>query len=175
VCEEAAGERDELASLRAAFPGYRFRRRNIRGAVCYVAEGERGAQAPLAAARTPKILAGMLAAALGRPVPLRAEAVAAAYRDPRMTVARCAAMFGVSRATIAKVLAAQQIPLRRPGEGVDDRAVVAAYRDRRMSLHACAVQFGISQRRVAAILDRHAVRRRPAGRPPQSAPALPPA
>jgi lambda repressor-like predicted transcriptional regulator len=99
-------------------------------------------------------------------VPLRAEAVAAAYRDRRMTVAQCAAMFGVSRTTIAKVLAAEQIPLRRPGDGVDDQAVVTAYRDRGMSLHDCALEFGISQRRVAAVLDRHGVRRRPVGRPP---------
>jgi hypothetical protein len=163
-------EHDELAALREAFPGYRFRRRSIRGMPCYVAEGGRDAEAPLAAARSPAVLAGMLAAALGRPVPLRAEAVAAAYRDRRMSVARCAAMFGVSRTTIAKVLAAQQIPLRRPGEGVDDQAVVTAYRDRRMSLHDCAVQFGISQRRVTAVLDRHGVRRRPAGRPPHPGP-----
>ncbi len=164
---------DELASLREAFPGYRFKRRNIRGAPCYVAEGGRDAEAPLAAARSPAILAGMLAAALGRPVPLRAEAVAAAYRDRRMTVAQCAAIFGVSRATIVKVLTGLRIPLRRPGEGVDDRAVVAAYRDRRLSLHACAVQFGISQRRVTAVLDRHGVRRRPPGRLPRSDPEGP--
>jgi lambda repressor-like predicted transcriptional regulator len=165
VCEE------ELAVLHEAFPGYRFKRRNIRGAPCYVAEGGRETPAPLAAARSPAVLAGMLAAALGRPVPLRAEAVAAAYRDRGMTVTRCAAMFGVSRATIVKALAAQQIPLRRPGEGVDDQAVVAAYRDRRLSLRDCAVLFGISQRRVAAVLDRNAVRRRPAGRPPQGSSA----
>lgn len=164
-----SGEPDELASLREAFPGYRFRRRDIRGASCYVAEGGRDAEAPLAAARSPAILAGMLAAALGRPVALRAAAVAAAYRDQGMTVSKCAALFGVSRTTITNVLTAEGVPLRRPGEGVDDLAVVAAYRDRRMSLHDTAAHFGISQRRVAAILDRHRVRRRPAGRPPQSA------
>jgi hypothetical protein len=157
-----------MASLREAFPGYRFRQRNIRGAPCYVAEGRDGSDAPLAAARSLAALADMLAAALGRPVRLRPQAVAAAYRDREMTVKQCAEMFGVSRTTIAKVLAAQQIPLRRPGQGVDDQAVVAAYRDRRMSLHDCAAQFGISQRRVAAVLDRNGVRRRPAGRPPRS-------
>jgi lambda repressor-like predicted transcriptional regulator len=161
VCEP-----DELTWLREAFPGYRFRRRSVRGVPCYVAEGGRDAEAPQAAARSPAVLAGMLAAAVGRPVPLRAEAVAAAYRDQRMTVAQCAAMFGVSRTTIAKALAAEQIPLRRPGDGVDDQAVVTAYRDRGMSLHDCALEFGISQRRVAAVLDRHGVRRRPVGRPP---------
>jgi hypothetical protein len=165
-------ERDELTTLREAFPGYRFRRRSVRGMPCYVAEGGRDAEAPLAAARSPAVLAGMLAAAAGRPVPLRAEAVAAAYRDRRMTVQQCAAMFGVSRTTIAKILAVQQIPVRRPGEGVDDQAVVAAYRDRRMSLHDCAEQFGISQRRVAAVLDRQGVPRRPAGRPARSADAV---
>jgi hypothetical protein len=131
-----------------------------------VAEGD--AEAPLAAAGDPAVLARMLAAALGRPVPLRAEAVAAAYRDRGMTVQRCAAMFGVSRTTIVTALAAQGVALRRPGDGVDERAVVAAYRDRRMSLHDCAVLFGISQRRVTAVLDRHGVRRRPAGRPPRA-------
>jgi lambda repressor-like predicted transcriptional regulator len=165
VCEP-----DELTSLREAFPGYRFKRRSVRGMPCYVAEGGRDAEAPLVAARSPAVLAGMLAAAIGRPVPLGAEAVAAAYRDRRMTVTQCAAMFGVSRTTIANVLAAQQIPLRRPGDGVDDQAVVTAYRDRRMSLADCAAQFGISSRRVAAVLDRHGVRRRPVGRPPQTPP-----
>ncbi len=82
-----------------------------------------------------------------------------------MTVTQCAALFGVSRTTIAKVLAAQRIPQRRSADGVDDLAVVAAYRDRRMSLQACAVRFGISQRQVTAILDRHGVPRRPPGRP----------
>jgi excisionase family DNA binding protein len=163
-----SGGRDELAPLREAFPGYRFRRRDIRGVPCYVAEGGRDAEAPLAAARTPAILADMLAAALGKSVRLRAAAVAAAYRDRGMTVKECAALFGVSRTTITKILAAEHIPLRRPGEGVDDRAVVTAYRDRRMSLHDTASRFGISQRRVTAILDQHGVRRRPAGRPPQS-------
>jgi hypothetical protein len=166
-------EPDELASLRQAFPGYRFKRRDIRGAPCYVAEGGRDAEVPLAAARSPAALADMLAAAIGRPVRLRPAAVAAAYRDRRMTVKQCAALFGVSRTTIIKTLIDQQIPLRRPGDGVDDQAVVAAYRDRRMSLHDTATRFGISQRRVAAILDRHGVRRRPVGRPPQF-PAPPP-
>jgi lambda repressor-like predicted transcriptional regulator len=171
VCKEASvgsgDEADELARLRKAFPGYRFRRRNLRGAPCYVAEGGRDAEAPLAAARSAAVLADMLAAALGRAVPVRGEAVAAAYRDRGMTVMQCAAMFGVSRTTIAKILADQQVPLRRPGAGVDEQAVVVAYRDRRMSLHECAARFGISQRRLTAVLDRHGVKRRPAGRPPQ--------
>jgi hypothetical protein len=164
-----SGDPDELAWLHEAFPGYRFRRRDVRGVPCYVAEGGRDAEVPLAAARSPAILADMLAAALGRPVRLRAAAVAAAYRDRGMTVKECAALFGVSRTTIMKILTAQQVPLRRPGQGVDDRAVVAAYRDHRLSLHDTGARFGISQRRVAAILDRHGVRRRPAGRPPQAA------
>src|SRR5215472_17460340 len=104
-----------MAALREAFPGYRFKRRNVRGVPCYVAEGERGTGAPLAAARSPAILAGMLAAAVCRPVLLRADADAAAYRDRHMTVALCAAMFCVSRTTIVNVLTAQQVPLRRPG------------------------------------------------------------
>ena len=112
----------------------------------------------------------MLAAAVGRPVRLRPAAVAAAYRDRLMTVQQCAAMFGVSRTTIVKFLAAEGIALRRPGAGVDDRAVAAAYRDEGLSLHECAARFGISQRRVASALDRHGVRRRPAGRPPRPTP-----
>lgn len=163
-------EPDELASLREAFPDYRFKRRNIRGALSYVAESRRaapGAAAQGAAAPSPDVLAAMLAAAMGRPVPLRTGAVAAAYRDRGLTVQQCAAMFGVSRTTVVKALAAQGVPLRRPGEGVDDRDVVAAYRDRRMSLHDCAAHFGISQRRVTEVLDRNGVRRRPAGRPPR--------
>ena len=182
-------EPGELAALRDAFPGYRFRRRDVRGAPCYLAEARAAAatqtvasaqtatepralwgaaDAPLAAARSPAILADMLAAATGRPVRLRSAAVAAAYRDRLLTVKQCAAMFGVSRTTIKKFLAAEGVALRRP-DGVDDQAVVAAYRDERLSLHACAARFGISQRRVAAILDRHGVSRRPVGRPPRPA------
>jgi predicted DNA-binding protein (UPF0251 family) len=165
--------------LRDAFPGYRFRRKEIRGAACYLAEAKASAEddadsragsapaAPLAAAQSPEILMVMLAAAAGRPVRLRPEAVAAAYSDQFMTVRQCAEMFGVSRTTIMKFLTAQGIALRRPGDGVDDEAVVTAYRDRRLSLHECATRFGISQRRVAAVLDQHGVARRPAGRPAQ--------
>ena len=133
------------------------------------AEAVGAADAPLAAARSPAVLADMLAAAMGRPVRLRPAAVAAAYRDRLMTVQQCAAMFGVSRTTIVKFLAAEGVALRRPGAGVDDQAVVAAYRDEGLSLHDCAARFGISQRRVAAALDRHGVPRRPVGRPPRPA------
>jgi hypothetical protein len=76
-------------------------------------------------------------------------------------------MFGVSRTTIMKFLAAEGVALRRPGDGVDDQAVVTAYRDERLSLHDCAARFGISQRRVAAVLERHGVPRRPVGRQPR--------
>jgi len=96
------GEPDELAALRDAFPGYRFRRRDVRGMPCYLAEARCAADAPLAAARSPAILADMLAAAAGRPVRLRSAAVAAAYRDRLLTVQQCAATFGVSRTTIMK-------------------------------------------------------------------------
>jgi hypothetical protein len=157
----------ELAALREAFPGYRFRRRDFRGVPCYLAEARDAAEAPLAAARSPAVLADMLAAAAGRPVRLRSAAVAAAYRDRPMTMQQCAAMFGVSRTTIMKFLTAEGVALRRPGAGVDDRAVVTAYRDEGLSLHDCAARFGISQRRVAAALDRRGVPRRPVGRPPQ--------
>jgi predicted DNA-binding protein (UPF0251 family) len=160
-------EEGELATLRDAFPGYRFRRRDIHGASCYQAEARGAADAPLAAARSPAVLADMLAVAAGRPVRLRPAAVAAAYLDRLMTVKQCAAMFGVSRTTIANFLAAEGIALRRPGDGVDDQAVVAAYRDQGLSLHDCAERFGISQRRVAAVLERHGVPRRPVGRPPR--------
>ncbi len=161
------GEPGELAALRDAFPGYRFRRRDFRGVPGYLAEARWPADAPLAAARNPEILADMLAAAAGRPVRLRPAAVATAYRDRLMTVQQCAAMFGVSRTTIMKFLAAQGVALRRPGDDVDDQAVVTAYRDEGLSLHDCAVRFGISQRRVAAALERHGVPRRPVGRPPR--------
>ena len=164
----------QLAVLRDAFPGYRFRRREFRGVPAFVAEARRAADAPLAAARTPAILADMLAAAAGRPVRLRPAAVAAAYRDQLITVQQCATMFGVSRTTIMKFLAAEGVALRRPGDDVDDQAVVTAYRDEGLSLYDCAERFGISQRRVAAVLDRHGVPRRPVGRPvghlPRSAP-----
>ncbi len=170
-----SGEPAELATLRDAYPGYRFRRKEIRGVACYLAEAKPDAQAdatgeaeaPLVAAQDPAILATMLAAAAGRPVRLRPEAVAAAYRDKSMTVSQCAQTFGVSRTTIVKLLSAHGIAPRRPGDGVDEAAVVAAYRDQRLSLYESAVRFGISQRRVAAVLDRHGVARRPAGRPAQ--------
>jgi hypothetical protein len=172
----------ELAALRAAFPAYRIRRRNFRGLPCYQAEARPGAgtpaaadallaaDAPLAAARSPAVLADMLAAAAGRPVPLRPSAVVAAYRDRKLTVQQCAVMFGVSRTTITKFLAVEGVPLRRPGRDLDDRAVAAAYRDERLSLHDCAVRFGISERRVAIALDRQGVPRRPVGRPPRHPP-----
>jgi hypothetical protein len=160
----------QLAALRGAFPGYRFRQREFRGVPCYVAEARGAADAPLAAARNPEILSDMLAAAAGRPVRLRPAAVAAAYRDRLMTVKQCAAMFGVSRTTVMKFLAAEGIDLRRPGDGVEDQAVLTAYRDEGLSLHDCAERFGISQRRVAATLERHGVPRRPVGRPPRRLP-----
>ena len=116
------------------------------------------------------MLADMLAAAAGRPVRLRAAAVAAAYRDRQLTLKQCAAMFGVSRTTIMKFLAAEGVAVRRPGRDLDERAVAAAYRDERLSLHECAVRFGISERRVAAVLDRQGVPRRPVGRPPRRPP-----
>ncbi len=160
----------QLAVLRDAFPGYRFRRRDFRGVPYYVAEARCAADAPMAAARSPEILADMLAAAAGRPVQLRSAAVAAAYRDRLVTVKQCAAMFGVSRTTIMKFPAAEGIALRRPGDDVDEQAIVTAYRDERLSLHGCAARFGISQRRVAAVLERHGVPRRPVGRPPRRLP-----
>jgi DNA-directed RNA polymerase specialized sigma24 family protein len=163
-------EPDELGTLRLAFPGYRFRRRDFRSAPCYLAEARDAAAVPLAAAQSPEILADMLAAATGRPVRLRPAAVAAAYRDQLMTVKQCAAMFGVSRTTIMKFLAAEGVGLRRPGGDVDDQAVVTAYRDEGLSLQDCARRFGISQRRVAATLERHGVPRRPVGRPPRRLP-----
>lgn len=159
------GAPDELAALRDEFPGYRFRRQQLRGAACYLAEARGDAEAPRAAARSPAILAAMLAAAVGRPLRLRPQAVAAAYCDRLMTVRQCAEMFGVSRTTIVKFLVDQGITLRRPGDDVDEEAVVTAYRDRGLSLHDCATHFGISPRRVTALLDRHGVPRRPAGRP----------
>ncbi len=170
-------ETGELAALREAFPGYRFRRRNFHGVPCYLAEARdprktppaRGvppaADAPLVAARSAAVLADMLAAAAGRPVPLRAAAVAAAYRDRRMTMQQCAALFGVSRTTIMKFLAAEGVTPRRLGRDLDERAVAAAYRDERVSLRECAARFGVSERRIAAVLDRRGVPRRPVGRP----------
>ena len=110
-------ELDEVAALRRMFPGYRIRRRNVRGVACYLAEARSDADAPLAAARSLAVLADMLAAAIGRPMRLRAEAVAAAYCDQAMTVNQCAGLFGVSRATITKSLLAQGVALRKPGGG----------------------------------------------------------
>jgi hypothetical protein len=162
------GAPDELAALRDEFPGYRFRRQQIRGAACYLAEAKDDAEAPRAAARSPAILAAMLAAAAGRPLRLRPQAVAAAYCDRFLTVRQCAEMFGVSRTTIVKFLVDQGIALRRTGDGIDEEAVVSAYRDRGLSLQDCALHFGISPRRVTALLDRHGVPRRPAGRPARS-------
>jgi hypothetical protein len=161
---------DELIALRQAFPGYRIGRRVIRGVPCYVAEARPAANAApapaqMAAAASAPVLSGMLAAAMGRPVPLRPAAVVAAYQDRRLTVPQCAQLFGVSRTTITKFLTGQGITLRRAGDGVDETAVVAAYRDQGLSLHQCAARFGISPRRVTAVLERHRVARRPAGRP----------
>jgi AraC-like DNA-binding protein len=103
-------------------------------------------------------------------VRLRAAAVAAAYRDRQLTVKQCAAMFGVSRTTIMKFLAAEGVTVRSRARDLDERAVAAAYRDERLSLHDCAARFGISERRVAAVLDRQGVPRRPVGRPPRRPP-----
>jgi hypothetical protein len=174
-----SGVLDDLAVLRRAYPAYRIGRRVVGGTLCYVAEARpapatapparQASAAPpaalLAAATSPAALSGMLAAAAGRPVRLRPEAVAAAYRDRGLTVPQCAQLFGVSRTTITKFLSGEGIALRRAGDGVDEMAVVAAYRDERLSLHQCAARFGISSRRVIAVLDRHGVARRPVGRP----------
>jgi hypothetical protein len=162
------GAPDELAALRDEFPGYRFRRQQLRGTACYLAEARGDAEAPRAAARSPAILAAMLAAAAGRPLRLRPQAVAAAYCDRLLTVRQCAEMFGVSRTTIVKFLVDQGIVLRRAGDGLDEEAVVGAYRDQGLSLQECGAHFGISPRRVTALLDRHGVPRRPAGRPARS-------
>jgi hypothetical protein len=175
-------EADELAALRQAFPGYRFRRRNFRGVPCYLAEARRprdmppgpvippgaalAADVPMVAARNPAVLTDMLAVAAGRPVPLRRAAVATAYRDRRMTMQQCAAMFGVSRTTIMKFLAAEEVVPRRPGRGLDEAAVAAAYQGG-LSLRECAARFGVSERRVAAVLEHQGVPRRPVGRPPR--------
>jgi lambda repressor-like predicted transcriptional regulator len=176
-------EADELAALRRAFPGYRFRRRNFRGGPCYLAEGRPrdappragaspgvapAAEVPLVAARSPAVLADMLAVAAGRPVRLRPAAVAAAYRDRRMSMQQCAVMFGVSRTTIMKFLAAEGVASRSPGRALDEPAMAAAYRDG-LSLRACAARWGISERRVAMVLERQGVSRRPVGRPPRRA------
>jgi lambda repressor-like predicted transcriptional regulator len=179
-------EADELAALRQAFPGYRFRRRNFRGGPCYLAEARpRGtppragaspgaapaepvAEVPLVAARSPAVLADMLAVAAGRPVRLRPAAVAAAYRDRRLSMQQCATLFGVSRTTIMKFLAAEGVAPRSPGRALDEPAMAAAYRDG-LSLRECAARWGISERRVATVLERQGVPRRPVGRPPRRA------
>jgi lambda repressor-like predicted transcriptional regulator len=210
--ETSRTDNTELAALRDAFPGYRFRRRFVRGVLCYLAEarasqspapkppkvagapavpeapdpdvrgaGSRGPQArgvdvrgaaapdaPLAAARSPAVLADMLAVAAGRPVRLRPAAVAAAYRDRRMSMQQCAVMFGVSRTTIMKFLAAEGVTPRSPGRALDEPAMAAAYRDG-LSLRECAARWGISERRVATVLERQGVPRRPVGRPPRRA------
>ncbi len=74
--------------------------------------GALAAEVPLVAARSPAVLADMLAVASGRPVRLRPAAVAAAYRDRRMTMQQCAVRFGVSRTTIMKFLAAEGVAPR---------------------------------------------------------------
>jgi hypothetical protein len=181
-------EADELAALRQAFPGYRFRRRKFRGVPCYLAEARRprdappgpgissgpgapssvalAAEVPLVAARSPAVLADLLAVAAGRPVRLRPAAVATAYRDRRMTMQQCAVMFGVSRTTIMKFLAAEGITPRSPGRALDEPAVAGAYQDG-LSLRECAARFGVSERRVGTVLERQGVPRRPVGRPPR--------
>jgi lambda repressor-like predicted transcriptional regulator len=173
-------EADELAALRQAFPGYRFRRRHFRGVPCYLAEARRprdappgvssggapAAEVPLVAARSLAVLADMLAVAAGRPVRLRPAAVAAAYRDRRMSMQQCAAMFGVSRTTIMKFLATEGVEPRRPGRVLDESALAADYRDG-LSLRECAARFGVSERSVAAVLERQGVPRRAVGRPPR--------
>jgi hypothetical protein len=215
-------EAGELAALRQAFPGYRFRRRTLRGVPCYLAEARSprsklvasgassgpaarpdsisslgmppvpaaspvpgaspgrmlAAEVPLVAARSPAVLADMLAVATGRPVRLRPAAVAAAYRDRRMTMQQCAALFGVSRTTIMKFLAAEGVAPRRPGRALDEPTVAAAYQEG-LSLRECAARFGVSERRVAVVLERQGVPRRPVGRPPRrtaasSEPGTPP-
>jgi transcriptional regulator with XRE-family HTH domain len=169
-------EAGELAALRQAFPGYRFRRRNLGGAPCYLAEARRPrdappraglvAEVPLVAARSPAVLADMLAVAAGRPVRLRPGAVAAAYRDRRLSMQQCAVLFGVSRTTIMKFLAAEGVTPRSPGRDLDETAVAAAYTGG-LSLRECAARFGVSERHVGAVLERQGVPRRPVGRPPR--------
>jgi hypothetical protein len=75
-------------------------------------------------------------------------------------------MFGVSRTTVMKFLAAQGITSRRPGRALDEPTVADAYRNG-LSLRECAARFGASERRIATVLERQGVPRRPVGRPPQ--------
>jgi hypothetical protein len=106
-------------------------------------------------------------------VRLRPAAVAAAYRDRRMTMQQCAALFGVSRTTVMKFLAIEGVAPRRPGRELDEPAVADAYRDG-LSLRECAARFGVSERRIAAALERQDAPRRPVGRPPQRPASGPP-
>jgi transposase len=110
----------------------------------------------------------MLAVAAGRPVRLRSAAVAAAYRDQKLTMQQCAALFGVSRTTVMKFLAAEGVAPRRAGRDLDEPGVAAAYRNG-LSLRECAARFGVSERRITTALQRQNVPRRPVGRPPQRA------
>ena len=79
---------------------------------------------------------------------------------------QCATLFGVSRTTVMKFLAAEGVAARRAGRDLDEPAVAAAYRNG-LSLRECAARFGASERRIATVLERQGVPRRPVGRPPQ--------
>ena len=94
------------------------------------------------------------------------RAVAAAYRDQKLTMQQCATLFGVSRTTVMKFLAAEGVAPHRAGRDLDEPAVAAAYRNG-LSLRECAARFGVSERRITTVLQRQGVPRRPVGRPPQ--------
>jgi hypothetical protein len=88
------GEPGELAALRDAFPGYRFRRRDFRGVPGYVAEARW--------------------AALRRPGDdVDDQAVVTAYRDEGLSLHDCAVRFGISQRRVAAVLERHGVP-RRP-------------------------------------------------------------
>jgi hypothetical protein len=78
----------DLAALRDAFPGYRFRRRFVRGVPCYLAEAC-SAEARGAVGRGSDVRGAQALAAAACAAPL-----AAAYRDRQLTLKQCAAMFG---------------------------------------------------------------------------------
>ena len=139
---------NDLAALREAFPGYRFRRRFVRGVLCYLAEA-RPAEARGTGVRPRARPQGPAAApgpAVPRPSPpRRADAPLAAARSPAVLADMLAAAAG------------RPVRLRAA-------AVAAAYRDRQLTLKQCAAMFGVSRTTIMKFLAAEgvAVRRRAA-------------
>jgi transposase len=94
-----------------------------------------------------------------QPLAFSTAALIAAYRDQGLTMRQCADRFGISSATVSRILGRNEVAARgnRCSPAVE-KLVIAAYRDgRRLTLQQCAAAAGVSTTTVTAILRRNGI------------------